>query len=49
MQERMHKERDNWKEEQHTHIRGRPNISRVRVLGMYCKWLKSPKFINKYM
>jgi hypothetical protein len=36
MQESMHKESDNWKEEQHVHMRGRPNVSRVRVLVMYC-------------
>jgi hypothetical protein len=31
------KESNNWKEEQHTHMGGRPNDNRVRVLEMYCK------------
>jgi hypothetical protein len=43
----MHaRERNNWKEEQHTRMGGRPNDGRVRVLVRYCKWLKSPKCIN---
>jgi hypothetical protein len=36
MQESVHKESDSWKEEQHTHMRGRPNVGRVRDLLMYC-------------
>jgi hypothetical protein len=46
MQESVHKESDSCKEEQHTRMRGRPNVGRVRVLVMYCKWMKSPKRIN---
>jgi hypothetical protein len=34
--EGMHKESDNWKKEQHTHMHGRPNNVRVRVLVIYC-------------
>jgi hypothetical protein len=30
------KESNNWKEEQHTRMGGRPNDNRVRVLVMYC-------------
>jgi hypothetical protein len=33
-------------EEQHTCMGGRPNVGRVRVFVMLCKWLKSPKCIN---
>jgi hypothetical protein len=33
---RICKEGNNWKEEQHTHMGGRPNNSRVRVLVRYC-------------
>jgi hypothetical protein len=29
-------ESDSWKEEHHTHMHGRPNDIRVRVLVMYC-------------
>jgi hypothetical protein len=25
---------------------GRPNVGRVRVLVIYCKWMKSLKYIN---
>jgi hypothetical protein len=32
----VHKESDNWKEEKHAHMRGRPNVSRFIVLVMYC-------------
>jgi len=46
MKEIVHKESDNWEEEQHACIGGRPNVSRVRVLVMYCKQLKKPKCIN---
>jgi hypothetical protein len=46
MQEGVHKESNNWKEEQHTCMEGRPNVGRVRVLVIYCKRLKSPKYIN---
>jgi hypothetical protein len=46
MQESMHKERENWKEEQHMRMGGRTNIGRVRVLVIHCKWLKSPIYIN---
>jgi hypothetical protein len=34
--ESMHEESDNWKEEQHAHMQGRPNDGRVRVLVIYC-------------
>jgi hypothetical protein len=34
--ESMHEERNNWKEEHHTCMQGRPNDVRVRVLVMYC-------------
>jgi hypothetical protein len=34
--ESVHKESDNWMEEQHTHMGGRPNVSRVRVLVTNC-------------
>jgi hypothetical protein len=34
--EGMHKERDNWKEEQHARMHGIPNDIRVRVFVMYC-------------
>jgi hypothetical protein len=44
--ESMHEESDNWKEEQHTRMQGRPNDGRVRVLVMHCKGLKSQKCIN---
>jgi hypothetical protein len=50
--ESMHKESDsckesnNWKEEQHTCMGGRPNDGRVRVLVRYCNGLKSLKCIN---
>jgi hypothetical protein len=33
-------------EEQHTCMGGRPNVGRVRVLVIHCKWLKSPIDIN---
>jgi hypothetical protein len=33
----MHKEIDNYKEEQHVSMQGRDNDIRVRVLVMYCK------------
>ena len=32
--------------EKHARMGGRPNIGRVRVLVMLCKWLKSPKCKN---
>jgi hypothetical protein len=35
MKESVHKESDNWKEEQHTNMRGRPNVDRVRFLVIY--------------
>jgi hypothetical protein len=28
------------------HMGGRPNVDRVRVLVIHCKWLKSPIYIN---
>jgi hypothetical protein len=34
--ESMHEESDNWKEEQHAHMQGRPNDITIRVLVMYC-------------
>jgi hypothetical protein len=34
--ESMHEESDNWKEEQHAGMQGRPNDGRVRVLVIYC-------------
>ena len=46
MQESIHKERDNWKEEKHERMGGRTNVDRVRVLVIYCKGMKSPKCIN---
>jgi hypothetical protein len=46
MQESVHKESDSWKEEQHACMGGRPNVGRVRVLVIHCKWLKSPIYIN---
>jgi hypothetical protein len=36
MQESVHEESDSWMEEHHTHMGGRPNIGRVRVLVMNC-------------
>jgi hypothetical protein len=47
MQEGVHKESDNWKEEQHACMGGRPNVGRVRVLVIYCKWTEEPE-IYKY-
>jgi hypothetical protein len=44
--EGVHKESDNWKEEQNARMGGRPEDNRVRVLVRYCKWMKSPKCIN---
>jgi hypothetical protein len=46
MQESMHKGSDNWEEEQHMHMGGRPNVGRVRVFVIHCKWMKSPIDIN---
>jgi hypothetical protein len=46
MKESVHKESNNWKEEQQTCMGGIPNDGRIRVLAMYCKWMKSPKCIN---
>jgi hypothetical protein len=34
MKESVHTESDSWMEEQHTHMGGRPNVGRVRVLVM---------------
>jgi hypothetical protein len=34
--EGMHEESNIWKETKHTHMHGRPNDGRVRVLVMYC-------------
>jgi hypothetical protein len=34
--EGKHKENDSWKEKHHTHMHGRPNDVRVRVLVIYC-------------
>jgi hypothetical protein len=33
-------------EEQHACMGGRPNVGRVRVLVIHCKWLKSPSDIK---
>jgi hypothetical protein len=32
----MHEESDNWKEEQHARMHGRPNDVRVRVFVIHC-------------
>jgi hypothetical protein len=34
-------------EEQHARMGGIPNVGRVRVLVIHCKWLKSPIYINR--
>jgi hypothetical protein len=34
--EERHEERDNWKEEQHTHMHGRPNEVRVGDFVIHC-------------
>ena len=46
MQENVHKGSDSWEEEQHTHMGGRPNVGRVRVFVIHCKWMKNPIDIN---
>jgi hypothetical protein len=45
MQESMNKESDIWRKN-NTCMGGRPNVGRVRVLVMHCKWLKSLIEIN---
>jgi hypothetical protein len=42
----MHKESDSWRKN-NTRMGGRPNVGRVRVLVIHCKWMKSP-IIYKY-
>jgi hypothetical protein len=41
----MHKESDRWRKN-NTCMGGRPNVGRVRVLVIHCKWLKIPIDIN---
>jgi hypothetical protein len=44
--EGMHEESDSWKEEQHTHMHGRPNNVMFRVLVMYCNGWRAKNRIN---
>jgi hypothetical protein len=46
MQENVHKGSDSWEEEQHTHMGVRPNVGRVSVFVIHCKWMKNPIDIN---